>query len=195
MEPRQRGNSPGNTNEHVAANMRTARQAIGMDLRTLADRIRDTGRAMSASALSKIENGDRRVDVDDLTVFAYMLQTTPAALLTPPTGAKPSTGVPEGQFNAEEIRGWVRGQAKLTTEGLAHYWKDEYFNAVSQVRYYEGLMLQYADGREGNTMHRATYAQRLAAAGARRDEARLRLLALDPDALPAPRDDAAEGWT
>lgn len=166
-----------------------------MDLRTLADRVRDTGRAMSASALSKIENGDRRVDVDDLTVFAYMLQTTPAALLTPPTGAKPSTGVPESQFNAEEIRGWVRGQAKLTTEDLARYWKDEYFNAVSQVRYYEGLMAQYADGREGNTMHRATYEQRLTAAGARRDEARLRLLALDPDALPAPRDAAADGWT
>jgi transcriptional regulator with XRE-family HTH domain len=194
METRQRGNPAGSTNAHVAANLRSARQAIGMDLRTFAERVKETGRAMSASALSKIENGDRRVDVDDLTVFAYILQTTPAALLTPPTGAKPSTGVPESRFNAEEIRGWVRGQAKLTTEDLARYWKDEYFNAVSQVRYYEDLMLQYRDGREGNTMHRSTYEQRLAAAGGRRDEARLRLLALDPDAVPAPRDDAADGW-
>jgi transcriptional regulator with XRE-family HTH domain len=166
-----------------------------MDLRTFADRIRETGRAMSPSALSKIENDDRRVDVDDLTVFAYILGTTPAALLTPTESASPPTGVPDDQFNPEEIRAWVRGQAKLTTEDLARYWKDEYFNAVSQVRYYEGLILQYADGREGNTMHRATYEQRLAAAGVRRDEARLRLLALDPDALPAPRDDAADGWT
>lgn len=165
-----------------------------MDLRTFADRIKETGRAMSPSALSKIENGDRRVDVDDLTVFAYILGTTPTALLTPAESASPPTGVPEDHFIPEEIRAWVRGQTKLTTEGLAHYWKDEYFNAVSQVRYYEGLMLQYAEDREGNTMHRATYEQRLAAAGARRDEARLRLLALDPDALPAPRDDA-EGWT
>ncbi|HET7388716.1 MAG TPA: helix-turn-helix domain-containing protein [Nocardioidaceae bacterium] len=195
MEPRRRGNPSGNTNEHVAANLRTARQAIGMDLRTLADRIRDTGRAMSASALSKIENGDRRVDVDDLTVFAVILQTTPAALLTPPDGTPPPTGVPDGQYNGEELRAWVRGQAKLTTEDLARYWKDEYFNAVSSIRYFENLMLQYADGREGNTMHRATYEQRLAAAGALRDEARLRLLALDPDALPAPRDEAADGWT
>lgn len=166
-----------------------------MDLRTFADRIKETGRAMSPSALSKIENGDRRVDVDDLAVFAYILGTTPTALLTPAESASPPTGVPEDQFNPEEIRAWVRGQTKLTTEGLAHYWKDEYFNAVSQVRYYEGLMLQYAEDREGNTMHRATYKQRLAAAGTRRDEARLRLLALDPDALPAPRDDAADGWT
>ena len=165
-----------------------------MDLRTLAERVKETGRAMSASALSKIENGDRRVDVDDLTVFAYILQTTPAALLTPPDATPPPTGVPEDQFNAEEIHGWVQGRAKLTTGDLARYWKDEYFNAVSSIRYYESLMLQYADGREGNAMYRATYEERLAAAGTRRDQARLRLLALDPDALPAPRDDAADGW-
>lgn len=166
-----------------------------MDLRTLAERVKEAGRAMSASALSKVENGDRRVDVDDLTVFAYILRSTPAALLTPPEAAPPPTGVPEDQYQPEEIRAWVRGQAKLTTEELARYWKDEYFNAVSQVRYYEGLLLQYSDGREGNAMHRTTYEQRLAAAGARRDEARLRLLALDPDALPTPRDDAADQWT
>lgn len=166
-----------------------------MDLRTFAERIKETGRAMSPSALSKIENGDRRVDVDDLTVFAYILQTTPAALLTPPDDAAPPTGVPEGRFNSEEVRAWVRGQAKFTTEDLARYWKDEYFNAVSSIRYYENLMQQYADGREGNTLHRGTYEARLSSASTRRDEARLRLLALDPDALPAPRDDAADGWT
>ena len=165
-----------------------------MDLRTFAERVKETGRSMSPSALSKTENGDRRVDVDDLTVFAYILQTTPATLLTPPEGARPPTGVPTERFNAEELRAWVRGQAKFTTEDLARYWKDEYFSAVSSIHYYENLMLQYADGREGNTMHRSTYEERLASARTRRDAARARLLALDPDALPAPRDDAADGW-
>ena len=150
---------------------------------------------MSASALTKVENGDRRVDVDDLTVFAYILQTTPAALLTPPEDGPPPTGVPDGRFNAEELQVWVRGQAKLTTEDLANYWKDQYYLAVNSIRYFENLMLQYAEGREGNTMHRGTYEERLASGRARRDAARLRLLALDPDALPAPRDDAADGWT
>lgn len=194
METRQRGNPAGNTNAHVAANLRSARQAIGMDLRTFAEQVRAAGRAMSPSALSKIENGDRRVDVDDLTVLAYILQTTPAALLTPPEGAPPPTGVPTERFNTEELRAWVRGQTKFTTEDLARYWKDEYFSAVSSIHYYENLMLQYADGRDGNTMHRNTYEERLASARTRRDAARIRLLALDPDALPAPRDDAADGW-
>jgi len=194
MESRQRGNPAGNTNAHVAANVRTARHAIGMDLRTFSERVKETGRAMSTSALSKIENGDRRVDVDDLTVFAYILQTTPAALLAPPQGASPPTGVPSGQFNHQEIQAWVRGQAKFTTEDLARYWKDEYFSAVSSIHYYENLMTQYTKDGKGNQMHRGTYEERLAAFRTRRDAARVRLLALDPDALPAPRDDTADGW-
>lgn len=194
MESRQRGNPAGNTNAHVAANLRSARQAIGMDLRTFSERVKETGRAMSPSALSKIENGDRRVDVDDLTVFAYILQTTPATLLAPPEGASPPTGVPSGQYNLEEIQAWVRGQAKFTTEDLARYWKDEYFSAVSSIHYYENLMVQYAEDGKGNQMHRSTYEERLASFRARRDAARVRLLMLDPDALPAPRDAAADGW-
>ena len=41
---------------------------------------------------------------------------------------------------------------------------------------------------------RGTYEERLASFRARRDAARARLLALDPDALPAPRDNTADGW-
>ena len=63
METRQRGNPPGNTNGHVAMNLRIVRQRSGVDLRSLAARMREAGRTISASALSKIENGDRRVDV------------------------------------------------------------------------------------------------------------------------------------
>ncbi|WP_157953071.1 helix-turn-helix domain-containing protein [Nocardioides allogilvus] len=194
MEQRQRGNPAGSTNAQVAANVRNARHAIGMDLRTFSERVKETGRAMSTSALSKIENGDRRVDVDDLTVFAYILQTTPAELLAPPEDASPPTGVPSGQFNHEEIRAWVRGQAKFTTEDLARYWKDEYYSAVSSIHYYDNLMMQYAEDGQGTQMHRGTYEERSASLRSRRDAARVRLLALDPDALPAPRDDTADGW-
>jgi transcriptional regulator with XRE-family HTH domain len=150
--------------------VRTARQAIGMDLRTFSERIKEAGRAVSTSALSKIENGDRRVDVDDLTVFAYVLQTTPAALLIPSGGASPPTGVPNGQFNQEEIQAWVRGQAKFTIEDLARYWKDEYFSAVSSLRYYENLMLQYTEDGKGNQVHRGTYEERSVSFRARRDD-------------------------
>ncbi|WP_448071891.1 hypothetical protein [Georgenia yuyongxinii] len=44
---RMRGNPAGITNSHVAANIRAARQAIGMDLRTLSDGIAATGRKLT----------------------------------------------------------------------------------------------------------------------------------------------------
>ena len=48
-----RGNPAGITNTHVANNIRAARQAIGMDLRTLSDGIAAAGRKLSPSGISK----------------------------------------------------------------------------------------------------------------------------------------------
>jgi len=183
METRQRGNPAGNTNEHVGTNVRAARQAIGMDLRTFADRVKATGRTMSASALSKIENGDRRVDVDDLTVFAYILRTTPAALLTPPDGAPAPAGVPEGQFTAEELQMWIQGRVKLTTEDLVRYWKEESFNAASYSQRVERTLALYDQGQVGITP-REVYEERLASQRHRLEVTRSRILELDPTAVP-----------
>ena len=103
---RVRGNPPGITNTHVAANIRAARQAIGMDLRTMSDALGAAGRKLSPSGISKLENGDRRVDVDDLTVIAYLLRTSPAALLTPPDEQTTLTGVPES-YLPEEVEAGI----------------------------------------------------------------------------------------
>lgn len=146
----------------------------------------------ASKALSKIENGDRRVDVDDLTVFT-LISARPRPRSSPRLATpRRRRACPKASTTARSSGPGPAGKRSSPRRDLARYWKDEYFSAVSSIRYYENLMMQYADGREGNTMHGATYEQRLAAAGARRDEARLRLLVLDPDALPAPRDD---GWT
>lgn len=124
MEERKRGNPAGRTNEHVAANLRRARQSSGVDLRELSARVAAAGRKISPSALSKIETGDRRVDVDDLATLAYALETTPAALLVPPEGGTAPTGVPPG-FVPEEVQSWMQGKVKLATDDLVRYWTDE----------------------------------------------------------------------
>lgn len=156
-----------------------------MDLRTFSERVKETGRAMSPSALSKIENGDRRVDVDDLTVFAYILRTTPAALLTPPDNAAVPAGVPAGQYIAEELQMWVQGRVKLTTEDLLRYWKEESFNAASYVKRFEDLLALYDKGQVGITP-REVYEERLAGQRDRLEITRSRILELDPTAVPIP---------
>ena len=185
MESRQRGNPAGNTNQHVAANMRAARQAIGMDLRTFAEQVKEAGRAMSASALSKIENGDRRVDVDDLTVFAYILRTTPADLLTPPGDSPTPTGVPESRYSEEELRMWVNGRVKLTTEDVLRYWKEEWVNATSYAKRFEHQLALYDKGQVGITP-REVYEERLRIQQDRLDIAQSRIFELDPTATPYP---------
>jgi transcriptional regulator with XRE-family HTH domain len=185
MENRKRGNPRGQTNEHVAANLHHDRRSAGFDLRTLSERISGTGRTISPSALSKIENGDRRVDVDDLTAFAFSLGTTPAALLAPPAGALTVTGVPD-LYIAEEIQGWIEGKVKLTVEDLLRYWTGEAHECRAYIRHLAGLVTQYGDGDVGVTP-REVYEERLGRELDRIELIRGRLLQLDP--VGAPIDD------
>src|SRR5690606_19823410 len=55
---------------------------LGLSQRALADRLAEHGRPMQVSGVSKIEAGERRVDVDDLVALARALEVTPAHLLT-----------------------------------------------------------------------------------------------------------------
>lgn len=183
MEDRKRGNPAGHTNQQVAANLRRARQSNGVDLRELSARIKATGRTVSPSALSKIENGDRRVDVDDLTVFAYALETTPAALLAPGEDAPALAGVPDGQFTPEEIERWIQGRVTLTTGDLLRYWKEESFNSASYVRRSEDILAQYDRGQVGVTP-REVYEKRMVTHRDRLAMIRGRQLELDPMAVP-----------
>lgn len=175
-----RGNPPGVTHEHVAANVRDARQAIGMDVRTAARRMTEAGRKIAPSGISKIENGDRRVDVDDLTALAYVLGTTPAALLTPPEAATTLSGVPE-TFLPEEIQAWIAGSVKLTTADLVRYWKEQRFHAISSGYWAEEMLRKYDRGQVGITP-REVYQERYERQTERETHATGRLLQLDPDA-------------
>jgi transcriptional regulator with XRE-family HTH domain len=48
--------------------------------------------------LRRIERGERRVDVDDLTLLARVLGVAPAALLRPPTDCGVCHGTPPSGF-------------------------------------------------------------------------------------------------
>jgi len=184
---RVRGNPAGITNTHVAQNILAARQAIGMDLRTMSDGLHAAGRKMSPSGISKLEAGDRRVDVDDLTVIAYLLRTTPAALLTPPDEQTTLTGVPDG-YEPEEIDRWMRGELVLTDEGLFNYWQQEWVICTDRIHHLEttldGMTTPSKDDPEKTSAHPKTiaaYQERLETARARARVIQERGVQLDPD--------------
>lgn len=65
----------------LAANLYRIRNARGLTTRKLAQRLSDLGRPIPASGLTRIEKGQRRVDVDDLLALASTLRVEPMQLL------------------------------------------------------------------------------------------------------------------
>lgn len=80
----------------VAANVRRLRSELQLTTGQLAALLEAAGRPIIANAITKIEQGRRRVSVDDLMSLAIALNVTPNALLLPhalkdrsrPTGAQ-----------------------------------------------------------------------------------------------------------
>jgi transcriptional regulator with XRE-family HTH domain len=117
----------GPTARTVAGNVRRLRQARGISLRALSSQLANGGRALSADAINKIENGCasdadavtgrqvRRVDVDDLIALAGAFNVSPLALLLPwwvePTTAVELTGT--GTVTAAAAWAWAEGSHPL----------------------------------------------------------------------------------
>jgi len=95
----------GPTAERVAANVKALRTERRMTLDELGAALARVGRPMQRSGLSKIETGDRRVDVDDLVALALALDVTPNRLLLPAAGDEP---VPlTGNVGADWSQAWA----------------------------------------------------------------------------------------
>ncbi|RVW05053.1 XRE family transcriptional regulator [Rhodococcus spongiicola] len=63
--------------------MKRLRRTQRLTLRDLAERMDAAGRRIAHTSLSDIENGSRRIDVDDLLALAIALDVSPATLLMP----------------------------------------------------------------------------------------------------------------
>lgn len=91
----------------VRENLARLRADQGLTLRALADLLGPTGRPLSHNAISEIERGARRVDVDDLVALALALQVSPLALLLPQGNSEVS---PDGAaYPRERIWNWALG--------------------------------------------------------------------------------------
>lgn len=74
----------GPTADQVAKNIKRIRNARQLDQKAVSARLAEVGRPMLPTVVSKIERGERRIDVDDLIAFALALNVAPVALLLPP---------------------------------------------------------------------------------------------------------------
>lgn len=77
------GRPLGPSGDTVRANIKRVREDNGLSQSELSVRMRDLGRPIPPLGIHRIENGDRRVDVDDLVAIAVALEVSPTTFLLP----------------------------------------------------------------------------------------------------------------
>jgi len=112
--PRDHTNATGLT---VAENIEAARKSQRLSLKDLSGRLDRMGRKISVSSLSKIENGDRRIDVDDLVSIAIALDVSPLGLLLPRGEYHQMRIITGGVGSLPLIWNWARGMQSLEYPG------------------------------------------------------------------------------
>jgi transcriptional regulator with XRE-family HTH domain len=96
-KPRRR-NTYGEVDEQVRLNIKRIRAQRHITTRALAKTMSEAGRPMTATAISNIEQGERRVDVGDLVALADALSVAVTQLLDPPPGCDTCRGTPPKGF-------------------------------------------------------------------------------------------------
>ncbi|MFD9716683.1 helix-turn-helix domain-containing protein [Streptomyces sp. NPDC059076] len=73
----------GPISRQIARNLPDLRKARNLSTTRLSAKLKETGRPIPPTGITRIEKGERRVDVDDLVALAHALNVSPAALLLP----------------------------------------------------------------------------------------------------------------
>jgi hypothetical protein len=109
----------GTTGEAVARNVKRLREAANLTYTEVSTALADVDRPMSPLAVRRIEEMDRRVDVDELLALAVVLGVTPISLLYPGAkGARESvtaTGL-RSTVSAGHLWEWMRAETSLMVE-------------------------------------------------------------------------------
>ncbi|GBQ01026.1 hypothetical protein SSP531S_24560 [Streptomyces spongiicola] len=109
----------------VARNIQRARKARHLKQSEVSDRLAAAGRPTLPTVVSKIERGERRIDVDDLVAFGRALGVPPALLLYP-LGEDAEVEVLAGQqVSTWGAFRWFIGEAPFPELGTPHGEVDE----------------------------------------------------------------------
>lgn len=104
--------TPGPISERVSENIERFRKLRGLSQAQLANKLTKAGRPMLDTAVSKMERGVRRVDVDDLVALALALDISPVALLMPPTADRAKVSLTDKfEVSSQFAWLWAAGEA------------------------------------------------------------------------------------
>ncbi|MGM9474347.1 helix-turn-helix domain-containing protein [Pseudarthrobacter sp. YS3] len=105
----------GPTGRTVADNVKRVRGYRSLNYVELSRKLAELGRPISPLAVRRIEEGDRRVDVDDLLALAVALGVPPNSLLLPHEDPSPEpTATAVGNAMFLDVWSWADGGRSFT---------------------------------------------------------------------------------
>ncbi|MGH1551004.1 helix-turn-helix domain-containing protein [Leifsonia poae] len=161
-EQRQRGHDIDATGRTVASNLARIRKSKQLSLKDIETATADRGRRLSFSGLSKIENGDRRVDVDDLMVLAQVLDVSPLTLMLPTGEPDDVVDVSGGKGSVGLLWEWALTQESLAGDSERNFQARSlpgwlYVQADYESKQPRIIELHYADRPDGDLKHLSTH--------------------------------------
>ncbi|MBU4214303.1 MAG: helix-turn-helix transcriptional regulator [Actinobacteria bacterium] len=105
----------GPTGDTVRHNIARVRRARGLAYTELSKQLAEAGRLIPPLGLRRIEDGERRVDVDDLVALAAVLWVDPVVLMAPPLygGGLETEVTGLGRCNSSQAVNWLGGQSLI----------------------------------------------------------------------------------
>lgn len=110
-------NELGPIGEAAAENIKRLREEMRMSYAEMSRHLEELGRAIPPLGLRRIEEGERRIDADDLVALAIVLQVSPLAILLPDADSHVVSGRPK--YHRARIWRWAQGMDPLDTSDPA----------------------------------------------------------------------------
>ncbi|MER5750599.1 helix-turn-helix transcriptional regulator [Streptomyces sp. NPDC002088] len=120
----------------VSANVRRLRKNLGLSQTALAERVTKAGVPLGDMATWSIENGKRRINVDDLYALAEALQTTPRELLSAQPRSLGGVQVFEVRFDGGTVERVAADRVETDERGWLNFYEQEqrvFFASVARV--------------------------------------------------------------
>lgn len=108
-----RANELGPTGGRLAENVKAIRERLPLTTEQLAERVTGLGRPMRANTITKIEKGQRRVDIDDAVALAVALDVNLSTLVLPYSTKGTVRLTDTTEVSAREAWDWTDGRRPL----------------------------------------------------------------------------------
>lgn len=114
-DPRQK-NPLGPSGDLAAQRVRELREGRGWSFKELSDRLAKAGRTIPTLGLRRIEAGERRIDIDDLTALAVVFEVNASAILLPLTTSGEVVMTAAGTVSTSRAWMWADGVYPLVAD-------------------------------------------------------------------------------